>query len=69
MYVETLTLTADSVTSFLLSFTLTTYTAMVTMWKKQVSVYVWEALYTCTFFLYSDSVTFLSSAFVLQKNK
>lgn len=51
MYVEPSALTADSVTSFLLSFTLATYTAMVTMWRKRVSVCLWEALYTCSFFI------------------
>lgn len=66
MCVELLTLTADSVTSFMLSFTLTTYTAIVTMWRKQATMCVWETLYTCTLF-YTDSVAFLSSVFVSQK--
>ena len=58
--------TADSVTSSLLSFTLTAYTATVTLDETSTRVCLGRIIHLYIF-LYSDSVTFLSSVFVLQK--
>lgn len=44
-------LTADSVTVPSVSFTLTTYTAMVKMWREEVSTCVWEAYALVHFFI------------------